>query len=105
MFARNLRIPMRWTVPKIYRYQSTAATEVQDPVLVDIDGKTGISTVTLNLKPVNNMTLNLLKSFCEKMDFLEKEKIKGMILTSVRFNIHKSSQFYHLKLILLLLVC
>jgi len=90
MFARNLRIPLRWIVPKTSRYQSTAATDVQDLVLVDIDGNTGISTVTLNLKPVNNMTLNFLKSFCDKMDFLEKEKIKGMILTSSVKNVFSS---------------
>lgn len=83
MFARNLRIPLAWRTLKNMKYQSSIAANAADPVLVDIDDKTGISTVTLNQKPVNNMTLSFLKSFCEKMDLLEKEGVKGMILTSV----------------------
>jgi len=90
MFARNLRIPSAWRVPMNSKYQSTAAADTPDPVLVDIDEKTGISTVTMNNKPVNNLTLSFLKSFCDKMDFLEKEKVKGMILTSSVKNVFSS---------------
>ena len=87
MFSRNLRIPFKLRITKklLIKHQSTTAADVHDPVLLDVDVKTGISTITLNHKPVNSMTLNFTKSFCEKIDLLEKEKIKGMILTSVRF--------------------
>jgi len=51
-------------------------------VLVDINEKTGISTLKMNYKPVNCMALNFLKDFCGKIDFLEQQKVKGMILTS-----------------------
>lgn len=29
------------------------------------------------------MALNFLKEFCDKMDYLEKQKVKGLIVTSV----------------------
>lgn len=84
MFLRNLRFPIRTKIGGSLRWQSTAVkSSKEDPIRVDVNEKTGISTLTLNHKPVNSMTLDLLKDFCEKMDFLEKEKVKGMILTSV----------------------
>lgn len=82
MLARFLRVPVLLKRTVNWKYQSTIATDINDPVSVYIDVN-GLSTVTLNQKPVNNMTLGLLKSFCEKMDLLEKESVKGMILTSV----------------------
>lgn len=52
-------------------------------MVVDINDKNGIATLKMYSKPVNSMTLNFLKDFCESMDSLEKEKVKGIVLTSV----------------------
>lgn len=84
MLARTLRVFSSWRIAGNLRHQSTGAAASQDLMLVEINEKTGLSTISMNSKPVNSMTLNFLKDFCEKMDFLEKEKVKGMILTSVR---------------------
>lgn len=66
------------------RNQSTAAAAAsQNAMLMEINEKNGIATLSMNSKPVNSMTLNFLKDFSEKLDLLEKEKVKGMILTSV----------------------
>lgn len=83
MFSRNLRKSLVWRIPSINKSQSTGS---HDNLLVDINDKNGISTLTLNQKPVNCLTLDLLKNMCEKLDLLEKEKVKGLILTSVNFN-------------------
>lgn len=83
MIARSLRFPLTWKLASNFRHQSTAVNQAKELVLVDINQKTGISTITMNSAPVNSMTLNFLKEFCDKMDLLEKEKVKGMILTSV----------------------
>lgn len=91
MFARSLGIPTAWRVMRNLRFQSTSVDQSVDPVLVDVNQKNGIATVTMNQKPVNNMTLNFLRSFCDKMDLLEKEKVKGMILTSVSDDRHVAS--------------
>jgi hypothetical protein len=45
------------------------------------------------------MTLNLLKEFCEKMDHLERGKVKGMILTSVSDGKHEKFKFTQEKLL------
>lgn len=43
----------------------------------------GISTLSMHSKPVNSLSLGFLKDFCEKIDLLEREQVKGVILTSV----------------------
>lgn len=43
----------------------------------------GISTVTMQRLPVNGMNLELLQELCTIFDTLEKDKSRGMILTSV----------------------
>jgi Delta3-Delta2-enoyl-CoA isomerase len=84
MIARILRSSSIWKVSGSLRHQSSAAaTSAQNMFLVDINEKTGISTLTMNRAPVNCMSLEFLKEFCEKMDFLENEKVKGMILATV----------------------
>lgn len=94
MIGRFLRISPALRVNRNVRCQST----IVDPVLLDVNEKTGIATMTLDQKPVNNMTLNLLQSFCDKLDFLEKEKVKGMILTSVGLVESSSCRFDFMKL-------
>lgn len=81
MFLRSLKNSWKLRIGGNLRWQSTVVESSK--IQLDVNETTGISTLTLNQKPVNNMTLNLLKEFCDKMDFLEKEKVKGMILTSV----------------------
>lgn len=83
MFTKTLRISFPWRIGAKLRHQSTAAAATQDSMLVEINDKNGIATLSMNSKPVNSMTLNFFKDFCEKLDLLEKEKVKGMILTSV----------------------
>jgi len=90
MLSGNLRVASLWKLAKHLSYSSTAATQNQELVLVEINDKTGISTVTMNSPPVNSMTLNFFKEFCDKMDLLEKEKVKGMILTSSLKNVYSS---------------
>lgn len=90
MLTRTLSVPFRWMRLVNRKYQSTIATDINDPVSVDIDAS-GFATLSMNQKPVNNLTMNLLKNFCEKMDLLEKERVKGMILTSVSAIIHTNS--------------
>ncbi|PSN34686.1 Enoyl-CoA delta isomerase 1 [Blattella germanica] len=49
---------------------------------VSINEKTGISTVTMQRLPVNSLNLELLRELCTVFDALEKDKSRGMILTS-----------------------
>lgn len=86
MFTRTLRIssPLRIGV-KLRRQSTAAAAASPNSMLVEINDKNGIATLSMNSKPVNSMTLNFLKDFSEKLDLLEKEKVKGMILTSVSY--------------------
>lgn len=52
-------------------------------VLLNVNDKTGIATVTLNSKPVNSLNLELLSSFSKTLDELKANNTRGMILTSV----------------------
>jgi len=49
---------------------------------VTVNGETGISTVTMQRLPVNSMNLELLQELSGILDTLEKDKSRGMILTS-----------------------
>lgn len=51
-------------------------------VHVALNEETGISTVTLQRLPVNSLNLELLQELCTIFDALEKDKSRGMILTS-----------------------
>lgn len=61
------------------RNQSTKSKEL---VLVDINDKTGYALVTMNSPPVNSLNLELLTSFSNALDDVQKNNCKGMILTS-----------------------
>jgi hypothetical protein len=52
----------------------------------------GISTVTLQRPPVNTLNLELLQELCTIFDALEKDKSRGMILTSVSEHPHHQRQ-------------
>lgn len=64
------------------RSLSTAGQDKQ--VIVEVNDKTGIAIVSLNRPPVNSLSLEFFKEIAETLDDLEKNKSKGMILTSVR---------------------
>jgi 3,2-trans-enoyl-CoA isomerase len=53
-------------------------------VLIDINDKTGYATLSLNRPPANSFNLEQLLAFSKALDEMERNKIKGMILTSVR---------------------
>lgn len=55
-------------------------------VLIDVNDKNGIATVTVNSPPVNSLTLELLTALSDSLDVLNRENPKGMILTSVKFS-------------------
>ncbi|XP_039445126.2 enoyl-CoA delta isomerase 1, mitochondrial-like [Culex pipiens pallens] len=52
------------------------------PVVTEMDPKTGYATVTLNRAPVNAMNLELMRAIQRTIDDLERDKARGMILTS-----------------------
>ena len=52
--------------------------------LVDLAvGNDGISIMTLQRPPVNNINLDLLQDMNKALDEIEKTKSKGLIITSV----------------------
>ncbi|XP_063919680.1 enoyl-CoA delta isomerase 1, mitochondrial-like [Zophobas morio] len=51
-------------------------------VNVSINEKTGIATATLQRPPVNSLNLELLTELCSTLEQLEKNKSRGLILTS-----------------------
>lgn len=71
------------------RYQSGATSAAKDLVQVDVNGK-GYAVVTLNRPPVNSLNLELLSTLSNTLDDLEKNKSRGLILTSVSLGRKKS---------------
>lgn len=68
----------RWLVP------NSRAMSVKASPLVDlaVDNE-GIATLTMQRPPVNSLNLDLLQAISNAMDDVERNKYKGMILTSV----------------------
>lgn len=66
----------------ILRFKSTTAQK--DLVLIDVNDKTGIATMSMNSLPVNSLNLELLSALTNSLDILERDNVKGVILTSVR---------------------
>lgn len=71
---------VNFLLPSAARCQSTSS---KDLVLVDVNDKTGIATMTMNSLPVNSLNLELLTSFSKGLDLVASNGSKGMILTSV----------------------
>lgn len=59
------------------------ASSTSPLVNVEVNDSTGIATVTMNRKPVNGLSLDLLEALSNRLDDLEKNKTRGAILTSV----------------------
>lgn len=64
----------------------TFAAESADQklVLLEVDDKSGIATLTLNRPPVNSLNLELLTDISKALDQVEENRSRGLILTSVR---------------------
>jgi hypothetical protein len=78
---RSFRLINSLSPLKNIRYLSSGSSDL----LSISTNNNGISTLTMNSRPVNSLSLDFLKDFCEKMDYLEKQQVKGVILTSVSF--------------------
>jgi Delta3-Delta2-enoyl-CoA isomerase len=76
----NLR-SAKFLTPSLARCQSSSS---KDLVLVNVNDKTGIATLTMNSLPVNSLNLELLTAFSKGLDVIGSNGSKGMILTSVR---------------------
>lgn len=68
-------------------YQKNVRCLSSSPKLVDVqvNEKTGISTVTMQRPPVNALNLELFKELYSVFTDLESDKSRGVILTSVSF--------------------
>ncbi|KAH8279751.1 hypothetical protein KR054_003989 [Drosophila jambulina] len=65
---------------------------------VEVDNKSGIATLSMNLAPVNTLTMELMHDLIESINQIESNKSRGLILTSVSpqfieqtFKIHSTS--------------
>lgn len=68
------------TKPGVQNYSSSSTTNLVD---VNVNDKNGVATVTMQRQPVNGLNLDLLRALSETITDLEKNKSRGMILTSV----------------------
>lgn len=75
----------------LVRHQSSSP---KDLVLIDVNDKTGIATVSMNSLPVNSLNLELLSAINNSLDILTKDNSRGMILTSVSLYNRKKNSFY-----------
>lgn len=71
----------QWNQRLHVRNLSVGANPLVD---VEVDGKSGIAVVTMNRKPVNGLSLELIEALSNTLDDLENNKTRGAILTSVR---------------------
>lgn len=78
---RNFNIIKRLPTASSRNFSSGSS----DHLTVSIDDE-GISTLSMHSKPVNSLSLGFLKDFCEKIDYLESQQVKGVILSSVSDN-------------------
>lgn len=72
----------QWIQKLPVRYNSSAVTN--SLINVEVNDKSGIAVVTMNRKPVNGLSLELLDALSNTLDELESNKTRGAILTSVR---------------------
>lgn len=50
---------------------------------VEVDDKSGIATLSMNLPPVNTLTMELMHDMIDSINEIECNKSRGLILTSV----------------------
>lgn len=58
-------------------------------VAIEVNDKTGFATLSLNQPPVNSLNLNLFTALINALDELEKNKSRGVILSSVSSTFRK----------------
>lgn len=75
----NVRLA-KCATTRFARFQSTSRKSL---LLVDVNDKTGIATMTMNRPPVNSLNLELLSAMSTSLDELTKNNSRGMILASV----------------------
>ncbi|KAG5667601.1 hypothetical protein PVAND_015577 [Polypedilum vanderplanki] len=59
-----------------------SSTMSQGHVITEINDKSGFATVTFNRPPANSFNLEFLQDFLKTLDELDRNKCRGMILTS-----------------------
>lgn len=79
----NNMISICRTIPRAMSCSAFSSRANNQLIKVELNDKTGVALVTLDRPPVNAINLELLKSFEEIIDDLERQKCRGMILTSV----------------------
>lgn len=68
---------------KSYLIRGISSSSDSKLVLIDLNEKSGIATLSLNRHPANSFNLDLLNAFDNALAELEANKPIGMILTSV----------------------
>lgn len=100
---KNFPSIKRSFLPLAIRYLSSssvsnAAEQQLKLVNLTVDDKTGIATLEMNRPPVNTLNTSLLRDISLALTEVEKNRSKGMILTSVGFffllNIYCAKKFY-----------
>lgn len=70
-------------VPTAIVTRGHAISATNNLINLSVDDKNGIATLTLNRPPVNSLNHALLKDIASALDDVEKNRSKGLILTSV----------------------
>ncbi|KAI5716210.1 hypothetical protein M8J76_002830 [Diaphorina citri] len=83
LFLRKtlLAIPSTKAFPVSLVAKYSSASDSKD-IAVTVDEKTGVATVKLQRAPVNSLNTGFLKNIEDTLANLEKEKARGLILTS-----------------------
>ncbi|XP_017299972.1 enoyl-CoA delta isomerase 1, mitochondrial-like [Diaphorina citri] len=83
LFLRKtlLAIPSTKAFPVSLVAKYSSASDSKD-IAVTVDEKTGVATVKLQRAPVNSLNTGFLKTIEDTLANLEKEKARGLILTS-----------------------
>lgn len=83
MFRQSINALVRQTAAAAGRRTFAAESAAPKLVLLEVDDKSGIATLTLNRPPVNSLNLELLTEISEALDQVEENRSRGLILTSV----------------------
>lgn len=81
--SRQLNIKSAQCASNLVRFKSSSQDKQNDLVLLNVNDKTGIATMTMNSMPVNSLSLELLTAMSKSFDELNKNNCRGMILSSV----------------------
>lgn len=79
----NLKLKFLKEISKISARNFSAKSK-GSLILVEINEKTGIATVSLNRPPVNSLNADFMREISKTLNDLEANRARGVILTSVR---------------------